>query len=63
MIPETLTWKFLGLLAGVLSGLTVLVRLGRLLEQVEALRTEVAALRLETSVQGRQIARLQGRVD
>lgn len=63
MISETLTFKFLGTLAAVLSGLTVLVRLGRLLEQVEALRIEVAALRTDSAMQGRQIARLQGQVE
>lgn len=63
MIPESLSLKFLGLLGGALAGLTVLVRLGRLLEQLEAVREEVQALRVEAQMQGRQIARLQGQVD
>lgn len=63
MISEAFLLKFSAVVGVALSGLTVLVRLGRLLEQVEALRIEVAALRSDTQVQGRMIARIQGQVD
>ena len=35
MIPESISLKLIGLVGGALAGLTVLVRLGRLLEALE----------------------------
>jgi|GEM_PF-5277706 len=41
MIPESLTLKTLAILSGVLAGLTVLVRLGRLLEALETVQARL----------------------
>lgn len=38
MIPESISLKLIGALGGALAGLTVLVRLGRLLEALETVQ-------------------------
>lgn len=41
MIPESISLKLLGVFGGVLAGLTVLVRLGRLLEALETVQSRL----------------------
>lgn len=63
MIPESLSLKFLGLLGGALAGLTVLVRLGRLLEALETVQAKIDRLDRKVTKNGEDIARLQGQVE
>lgn len=41
MIPESISLKLIGVMGGALAGLTVLVRLGRLLEALETVQTRL----------------------
>jgi uncharacterized membrane-anchored protein YhcB (DUF1043 family) len=41
MIPESISLKLIGLVGGALAGLTVLVRLGRLLEALETVQARM----------------------
>ena len=63
MIPESLTLKWVGAMTGALAGLTVLVRLGRLLEALETVQSEVKGLRLEVAQARQDIAELRGRTE
>lgn len=60
MFPESLALKWLAMAGGVLAGLTVLVRLGRLLEAIDTLRGEVHALRETVTDLQQAVARLEG---
>lgn len=60
MFPESLSLKFLTTIGGILAGLTVLVRLGRLLEAIDTLRVEVHALRVTVAELQQAVARLEG---
>lgn len=60
MVPESLSLKTFGTIGGVLAGLTVLVRLGRLLEAIDTLRVEVQALRVTVADLQQAVARLEG---
>lgn len=63
MLPESLSLKFLGLLGGVLAGLTVLVRLGRLLEALETVKARQTSLEAKMDRALEAIARLQGQAE
>lgn len=63
MIPESLSLKLLGLMGGALAGLTVLVRLGRLLQIVERLQVDMTAMGRKVDELNASVARLQGQVD
>lgn len=63
MIPESLSLKFLGLLGGALAGLTVLVRLGRLLEALETVQTRQARMEAILEALAKDVARLQGQAE
>lgn len=60
MFPESLALKWVATVGGVLAGLTVLVRLGRLLEAIDTVRAEVGALRTTVDDLQRAVARLEG---
>lgn len=60
MIPESVSLKVLAATGGILAGLTVLVRIGRLLEAIDTLRAEVSALRKSVDDLKRSVAHLEG---
>lgn len=63
MIPESLSLKALAAASGVLAGLTVLVRLGRLLEALETVQAELKGARGDIANLQQSVAKLQGRVE
>lgn len=60
MLPESISLKLIAMTGSALAGLTVLVRLGRLLEAIDTLRSEVHALRLTVAELQQSVARLEG---
>lgn len=63
MIPESLSFKALGMLGGMIAGLTVLVRLGRLLEALETVQARQAGLEAKMDRALEAIAKLQGQAE
>lgn len=63
MISESLSLKTVAAISGALAGLTVLIRLGRLLEALETMQAEVSGLRQDVKLLQHEVAKLQGQVE
>ena len=63
MLPESVSLKLLAATGGILAGLTVLVRLGRLLEALETVQKEVVGLREEMKAVREDVAEMKGKLE